>query len=382
MEFKRLIKKIGLLVLMVIPFIYADVVTASNEDLTYTISVKPVSNQIDKQATYYDLLVEPSQKETLTVIVSNTGKEEKTLRVTPTNAITNQNGVIDYSRQDKDYKYDSNLKIPFTSLVEKEKQVTVPAGKSEEVRFEMTVPKEPFKGMILGGFLVDVVESEQGTDNSASGGVKIVNKFQLVKAVMLRKSEETVKPEVVLNEVKPDLVSYRTAVTANLQNTEPTMFGDMTVEAKVTEKGKKEVLKSDTKKGLEMAPNSNFDYPIMWNNERLDPGEYTLSLLATSGTKKWQFTKDFTITKDESNKLNKEAVELEEPEKPYWLYILIIAIFILLSLILLVLVLRHRAKLKQKQNKAKRSSHATGHKTKDGHKGGSKKRSRKSNRKE
>lgn len=382
MEFKRLIKKIGLLVLMIIPFIYADVVTASNEDLTYTISVKPVSNQIDKQSTYYDLLVEPSQKETLTVIVSNTGKEEKTLRVTPTNAITNQNGVIDYSRQDKDYKYDSNLKIPFTSLVEKEKQVTVPAGKSEEVRFELTVPKEPFKGMILGGFLVDVVESEQGTDNSASGGVKIVNKFQLVKAVMLRESEEMVKPEVVLNEVKPDLVSYRTAVTANLQNTEPTMFGDMTVEAKVTEKGKKEVLKSDTKKGLEMAPNSNFDYPIMWNNERLDPGEYTLSLLATSGTKKWQFTKDFMITKDESNKLNKEAVELEEPEKPYWLYILIIAIFILLSLILLVLVLRHRAKLKQQQKKAKRSSHATGHKTKGGHKGGSKKRSRKSDRKE
>lgn len=382
MDLKKLIKRVCLLVVLTSPVIFTKVAYASNEDLTYTISVKPVSNQIDKQATYYDLLVEPSQKETLTVIVSNTGKEEKTLRVTPTNAITNQNGVIDYSRQDKDYKYDSNLKTPFTSLVEKEKQVTVPAGKSEEVRFEMTVPKEPFKGMILGGFLVDVVESEQGTDNSASGGVKIVNKFQLVKAVMLRESEETVKPEVVLNEVKPDLVSYRTAVTANLQNTEPTMFGDMTVEAKVTEKGKQEVLKSDTKKGLEMAPNSNFDYPIMWNNERLDPGEYTLSLLATSGTKKWQFTKDFTITKDESNKLNKEAVELEEPEKPYWLYILIIAIFILLSLILLVLVLRHRAKLKQQQNKAKRSSHATSYKTKGGNRGGGKKRSRKSDRKE
>lgn len=331
---------------------------AAEEDLTYTISVKPVDNQIDKNATYYDLLVAPGQKQTLTVVVSNTGKETKKLKVTPTNAITNQNGVIDYSRQVKDYKYDSNLKHPFTSLVGAEQEVEVAAGESKDVSFELAVPEESFEGRILGGFLVDVSEDKNDTEESSSGGVKIVNKFQLVKAVMLRESEEAVSPELVLNDVKPALVSYRTAVTANLQNTEPTMFGNMKVEAKITGKGKTEVLKSETKEGLEMAPNSNFDFPIMWGNERLKAGEYTLSLVATSGEKEWKFNKNFTITADESDKINKEAVDLEEEEKSYWLYIAIIAAILLILILILILVLRHKKKqkeeLRRKRIKAKK----------------------------
>lgn len=329
-------------------------VSAAQEDLTYTISVKPVENQIDKSATYYDLLVKPGQKQTLTVVVSNTGKEAKKLRVTPTNAITNQNGVVDYSRQVKDYQYDSNLKHPFTSLVGPEQTVEVAAGETKEVTFELTVPEDPFKGEILGGFLVDVAEGADDNKDTSSGGVKIVNKFQLVKAVMLRESEETVSPELVLNDVKPALVSYRTAVTANLQNTEPTMFGNMKVVAEVTEKGKTEVLKTTTREGLEMAPNSNFDFPIMWGNERLKAGDYTLSLVATSGDKTWKFAKNFTITAEESDKINKEAVDLEEQQKPYWLYILIIVLTLIALLLILFFVLRHKKKQKEEELRRKR----------------------------
>lgn len=352
------VKKYIMIVIMILPlFIMGtnpQIVSAAEEDLTYTISVKPVENQIDKNATYYDLLVKPGQKQNLTVVVSNTGKEAKKLRVTPTNAVTNQNGVVDYSRQEKDYKYDSNLTHPFTSLVGPEQTVEVAAGETKEVTFELAVPNDPFKGEILGGFLVDVVEGKDDDKDTSSNGVKIVNKFQLVKAVMLRESEEAVSPELVLNDVKPALVSYRTAVTANLQNTEPVMFGGMKVVAEVTEKGKTDVLKTTTREGLEMAPNSNFDFPIMWGNERLKAGDYTLSLVATSGEKTWKFAKNFTISAEESDKINKEAVDLEEEPKPYWLYILIIVLILFALLLIIFLVVRHKKKQKAEELRRKR----------------------------
>lgn len=322
------------------------------DDLSFTMAVKPVENQIDKKLTYYDLLVTPGQKQVLTVIVTNSGSDLKKIDVTPTNAITNQNGVIDYSQQDKTFKNDSTLKHPFTSLVGEAQTVEVAAGETKEVEFELSVPEEPFEGTILGGFLVDLNESDK-KEEKASGGVKIVNRFQLVKAVRLRESEEKVSPELVLNDVKPALVSYRTAVTANLQNTEPTLFGSMKVEAEVTKKGQSEVLKSVTKEELEMAPNSNFDFPIMWGNQRLAPGEYTLNMVATSGSRKWKFSEDFTITAEESNKINKEAVDLEEEKTSYWLYVAIIALVLLLIIILVLLVYFYRRHKRKKGKKQK-----------------------------
>lgn len=322
-------------------FIQNQTIIADESGLTYSVAVKNLPNQIDKKATYYDLLVTPGQQQTLTVVVTNSGKEEKNLVVTPTNAITNQNGVIDYSIQDSKYKYDSTLKIPFTSLVGEPQKVKVAPGESKEVNFELNIPKDPFNGVILGGFVVSEADSKES--NQKSDGVKIVNKFQIVKAVKLREKEEKIPAELVLNDVKPALVSYRTAVTANLQNTEPISFGQMKVDAKITEKGKSEVLKSQVKENLEMAPNSNFDFPIMWGNQKIKAGDYTLTLVATSGDRKWSFKKDFVVTAEESKKINSEAVELEDSPS-YWIYIVAVIGLIILAILIYLYV-------KKKKNK-------------------------------
>lgn len=344
-------------VLAIALFLPVKTVNGAEEDLTYTISLEAVDNQINKGATYYDLLVTPSQKQNLTVLVSNTGSEAKKIRVTPTNAVTNQNGVIDYSRQAKDYVFDSNLKVPFTSMVGPEQIVEVGPGESKPVVFELSVPETPFVGTILGGFLADLPEEKK--EEEESSGVKIVNKFQLVKAVMLREKEDKVTPDLVLNEVKPSLVSYRTAVTANLQNTQPTMFGKMKVEAEVTRKGQTEVIKSQTVEDMEMAPYSNFDFPIMWDNQPLEAGDYTLNLVATSGEEEWKFTKDFTITAKQRDEINKEAVDLEERDTPYWWYLLI-AVLILVVFISLAIFIYYKKKKKKEEKRRKKSNSYVG----------------------
>lgn len=81
----------------------------------------------------------------------------------------------------------------------------------------------------------------------------ITNRVQVVKGIMVRNTQDTVKPELVLNDVVPALVNYRTAVTANLQNTQPTMIGEMKVVAEVTKKGSKDIIKKEVKEGLELS---------------------------------------------------------------------------------------------------------------------------------
>lgn len=61
-----------------------------------------------------------------------------------------------------------------------------------------------------------------------------------------------------------------------------------------------------------MAPNSNFDFPISWDNQSLEPGTYTLDMTAKSGENQWTFEEDFTISAKESKTLNTDAVELEK----------------------------------------------------------------------
>lgn len=283
------------------------------EGLAFSMSIKKPENMANESLTYFDLNVEKNQQQALTVIVTNTSAKAVSVDVTPTNAWTNQNGVLDYSPHKE---LDPSLTYPFTSLISEAQVVEVPANASKEVEFSLKTPVDSFQGIILGAFVAKQKLTE--TKEKSTSGVKITNEFQLVKAVVLRGEVPRDKPELALNEVQAALVNYRTAVTANLQNNQPVMFGKLKVTAKIRKKGSSEILKIITTEGMEMAPNSNFDFPIMWGNQPLEPGDYHLDLEATTVADEWQFSKEFTITKAVSDKLNKEAIELKETNS--WLY--------------------------------------------------------------
>ncbi len=110
-----------------------------------------------------------------------------------------------------------------------------------------------------------------------------------------------------MNDIKPGQVNARNVVTANLQNTKATMLKHLTVDAKVyTEKGKN-ILHETKKEDLRMAPNSNFDYAISWENKALEPGTYRLEMKATDGDQKWEWTKKFTIEGDKAKRVKRNS---------------------------------------------------------------------------
>ncbi|MEG0517036.1 MAG: DUF916 and DUF3324 domain-containing protein [Cetobacterium sp.] len=328
---------------------------------------------------YFDLLMKPGESTDLKVTVLSSSNATQKIKVTPSNSYTSQTGLVDYTTDDK--KLDKTLKHPMTTLVSEAQTVELKPNEKKELTFKLTMPKEDVKGVLVGGLVAETVDDKKDSDKKEkSQGVKITNKFQVIKPIVLRQNEETVKTELKLNDVKPALVGYRTAVTANIQNETPTMFGKLNVVAKITKKGSTEVLKKTEKKDMEMAPNSNFDFPISWNDQPLEPGDYTLDMVATSGEREWPFKKDFKITKEDSEKLNEEAVDLPEKESlPIWIWILIGSLVGVILIILIVVLVKHnKKKKKEKERKAsKKSSSSKGTKKKSSKSSSSKSKSKK-----
>lgn len=331
------------------------------EGINYSVKATIPENQIDASKSYFDLKMMPDQEQNLAMTLKNTSKESITVNVTPTTATTNQNGVIDYSVRDA--KDDSSLAYPFTSLVDKEQKVTLKANESKEVIFKLHMPKDSFDGTILGGFSI-AEDTTSDKNEKSSEGVQIKNEYSFIIGVSLKETEATIVPELVLNDVKPTLLNYRTAVTLNLQNTKATIVNGLKVDASISKKGSSEVLYKETKEGLSMAPNSNFDYPISWANQALKAGEYEVSVKASAGEKNWTFKKAFTISADESKKLNDEAVEVKQETDYFWLIIgvLVGVIFLIIAIVVFFMYKKQKerkrkeeaAKLKAKRKKRKK----------------------------
>ncbi|MCU5605714.1 DUF916 and DUF3324 domain-containing protein [Bacillus cereus] len=306
-------------------------------EMKFAVTAVIPENQVDKNQTYFDLKMEPGQKQTLQVQMKNdTDKEVETYANT---AITNNNGITDYSVVNPEF--DTTLKTPFSKIAKVQKETKIPAKSTVVVNVNIEMPTESYDGVILGGLYFK--EKEEEEDKKKSEGVQIKNKYAYAIGVVLRETDAEVKPDMKLNEVKPGQVNARNVVTANLQNIKPAMLKNLSVDAKVyTEKGK-DILHETKKENLRMAPNSNFDYAISWDNKALEPGTYRLEMKATDGDQKWEWTKKFTIEGKEAQKLNDTAVEAK---KDYTLYYIIGGILLLVALLVLVFLLGRRSKKK------------------------------------
>ncbi len=333
-------KKLITVFILVISFIILP--KASQADsMAYSVKADIPDNQIDKAKTYFDLKMTPGQKQDISLTVHNSGDKEMTIFITPNNATTNQNGVIDYSEEKA--KIDSSLKIPLTSIISGKQEVKLNPNETKQVPFTIQMPEKEYNGDILGGFYIQ--KKTDADENKKDESVQIKNQYSYVIGIRLNETDTVVDPTLKLNQIKPALQNYRTAVTANIQNVESTIINDLDINASVTKQNSETILHETNKKGLSMAPNSNFDYPINWDNEQLNPGKYTVHIEAKTGDKDWNFDKNFEIKSETSNKLNKEAVEVVKSQ-PNWILIITLSIggIILIGGALIFLIVKNEKK--------------------------------------
>lgn len=313
-------------------------------------------NQIDKNAGYYDLKMEPGQEQTVQIEFSNVGNANTSIKVALNSAKTNSNGVIEYG--DSNIKNDASLKFDFKKIVTAPKKVELKAGETKKLDFKIKMPETSFDGIVAGGIQL----IQEGQNNlEEKGGSMVLNEYAYVIGMKLRETDTEVKPKLKLNSVKAGQSNYKNTVYVDYSNTKANFVENMTTEVQINKKGESAVLYERKQAKMRMAPNSFIAFPVSMNGERMEPGDYTANILVTAdGGIKEKWTKDFKITKEDADKFNERDVGLVQDKGFNWKLIIMIVVgfFALVAVIVVVInvVRKNKTKKTSKKTSGKKKS--------------------------
>ncbi|WP_348923022.1 DUF916 and DUF3324 domain-containing protein [Enterococcus rotai] len=347
-------KRIISLLLMIMTINVAPLQTLA-QDGTMNFSVTAVipENQIDQTKSYFDLKMKPGQVQELEVLMNNPLDKEVTVINHANTAITNDNGIVDYSNANP--QLDKTLNAPFSEIAEVEKEITIPAKSSKTLKVKVTMPKEELDGVILGGLHFTEKEVENPKEDG-KGGVQIKNRFAFAIGVLMRENDKFIEPELQLGKIEPSQINFRNTLKANIQNTQPLIMPEVEVKSHITKKGSDQSLFEQNKQGVRMAPNSNFNFGIDWENQEFKSGKYTLHMTVFNGKDKWEWNKDFEITQKEAEKLNDKAVELEVDNTKWYIFGAIAGVLLLMVIVFILgqYVMKRKQKKRRIENRRKR----------------------------
>lgn len=311
------------------------------QDADYEVKAIPSDKQVDQAKTYFDLRLNPEDQQTITVTVSNKSDQERTINTKVKNATTNSNGVVEYINSDRNQSID--LPYDLSKLVKANTaKITLAPHESKDVDYTITMPKKDFSGILSGG-IIFTSENKEEKSKESTADVAINNQFGYVIALVLHGKKE-VSPDLKLSEVSLGQVNNRNTVFAHLANPKAAYLNKLNVNVKIKKKNSDNVLYETEKKGLQMAPNSVFNYPVSLQETEFKPGKYLLAVHAESKGKKWDFEEEFEIKAKEAKKLNDQAY-IHHDKNSYLLYIIL---FLVLLLLIFIYILYRRRQQKIK----------------------------------
>lgn len=302
-------------------YFFAFGIETSASELRFSVETEIPENQIDKTKTYFDLMMKPDQEQILKVRAANSTDENLVIDVSVKSATTNSNGVIEYGE----------------SLTALDK--SAPADLSEIIQLKD------------GGESVELPAKSEKVDETKdkqkenTNGLAIENRYAYTVAVLLRENETVVQPELSLEKVEPTQRNARSVISATLLNHEAAYLQSMKVTANVKNKKTNNVILEKEQEDMQMALNSIFNFPIPYEENEMEAGTYVLAMTVEGSGKKWQFTKEFTISKEEAKTFNEKDVTVKKTESK--LIYLLIGLLLLLLIICLFIILR----LKKQKNK-------------------------------
>ncbi|WP_301389766.1 DUF916 and DUF3324 domain-containing protein [Enterococcus entomosocium] len=286
-------------------------------------------SQVDDSKGYYELLLAPGQKETLQLEVGNSSSEPINVQVTPHTAYTNTLGNVEYGKDAKEA--DPTLVHSLDELMTPSEVITLAGKETKVIDIPLQMPTDAFEGYLAGGLRIAEIKEAGESEAPEGEGVAIKNEFAHVIGVVVSNTSDSVQPELELLDVFADQLNYRNVISATLQNFTPAFVNRLEVEATVKRAGESDVLYEASKEMMQMAPNSNFNFPISLEGDRFRSGNYVLELTAKSGDNEWSWTREFTIDADDARKLNREDVMIDN--SPNWWMIGELILFAVLLLI-------------------------------------------------
>lgn len=322
--------------------------TVVGESLNFSVKAILPEDQRDKDHSYFDLRVNPGEKRVIQVELTNDTDEELVVAASANAAITNDNGVVDYSHSKTEK--DSTAKTIFSEIASMPKEITLPKKSKKTVDVTITMPNEVYNGYILGGLYFEQKNTDKPNKDS-NEAVLIENRYSYVVGVLLSETDESVPPELKLNEVKATQLNLNNAVIMNIQNTTAAMIPNLTLDAKLYYENETKPRYEHHQEGIKMAPNTNFNYRIELKEQPFVAGNYKVKVVASDGNREWEWEKAFEIEAKEAKKYNETAINLppEPKNNVSWILILIAGILFLLLLTVLFFHIRQKKQEKPKE---------------------------------
>ncbi|ONN43232.1 MULTISPECIES: DUF916 and DUF3324 domain-containing protein [Enterococcus] len=336
---KKKIQQAGMVLLLLLVSLLAPMrVGAEEGTLNFYVTPEFSDNQKSGNDRYFQLNLAPDATEKLTLKLQNANAEAKKIKITPHTAYTNVMGVVEYG-QDAE-KADPTLQHSLGELIEQPEIIELGGNEMKTVTLDLKMPKEAFDGFLAGGLRIEEVKENTTDETTDEEGVAIQNEFAYIIGVVVSNKQDAVQPDLELLDVFADQLNYRNVISANLQNFTPTFVNRLEVEATVQKVGEEEILYQASQEQMQMAPNSNFNFPISLEGDRFRSGEYLLKMTARSGEDEWQWERKFTIDADEARALNRADVTIDTGIN--WWIVAAISLIILLLLIIVWLLLKKK----------------------------------------
>lgn len=316
-----------LVILFLFPMIGLADEANTEEEMGFSVESVIPENQVDRTKTYFHLSVDPEQKQTIQVKLKSLQDTAVTIQIKVHDAVSSSIGAIDYAKDNP--KLDRSLTHPITELVKikgNNQEVTLKNKEEKTIEFEITPPKDSFSGVKLGS--IRFLKKNEQAEKNKSG---LIPQYARVIAVMLTEDEEPFNQgaELHLKRVGLQLSNGQKVIAARIQNDQPKVLQEMTIQGSVRRKDEKKTLAKHKMDNFSVAPNSNFDFEIPLGLEKFEADTYVFTGKAEGDGRTWEWDKEFTVGKEQADKINDETVyKVQIPAWVPWTALALISGFI------------------------------------------------------
>lgn len=129
-------------------------------EFNFAVTPIPSEKQVDKEKTYFDLLLAPNEETELKVNLRNDTDKEVKVGISINSAITNSNVIVEYGENKG--KKDQSLAFDIKDYVQYPSSVRLKPKSEQTVSINVKMPNTPFDGVLASGITFKEETSDEG----------------------------------------------------------------------------------------------------------------------------------------------------------------------------------------------------------------------------
>ncbi|MEH7097403.1 WxL protein peptidoglycan domain-containing protein [Neobacillus vireti] len=265
--------------------------TNENNPPNVQFSLQYPVNQDSSTKGYYKLSMKPEQKQTIYIDLMNTSDVPVTLNIMNTNALSTQNGGINYTdSKGSELSYSLNKSFLANQYIQVQKQIELQANSKQTIPIKIIAPKN--NGTYLSGILFT---TQQNSEKENDDLVQIKSEVRVGTAIQLDVGNREI-PIVDIKESITKVYPSGIQIQTRVENPSPSIIKSYEVHFKVYNL-QNQLLFEGGSKQFDMAPFTGIMFPSNWNSSAIQTGKYRIDLTVKGEGKTYTKKNVFEVNK-------------------------------------------------------------------------------------